>query len=73
VPLIGKLKTDHEMGNAKRERKHNKVHAIDASRQITASPLLGLVKKKNSNFTGVPREHDFLPEALRVSYVYIGT
>ena len=46
VPLIGKLKTDHEMGNAKRERKNNKVHAIGASRQITAFPLLGLVGKE---------------------------
>ena len=46
VPLIGKLKTDHEMGNAKRERKNNKVHAIGASRQITAFPLFGLVEKR---------------------------
>ena len=61
------------MGNAKRERQHNKVHAIGASRQVTAFPLLGLVEKeKNSNFAGVPREQDFLPEALRVSHVYIG-
>ena len=29
-------------------------------------------KEKNSDFSGEPREHDFLPEALRVSYVYIG-
>ena len=58
------------MGNAKRERKNNKVHAIGASRQNTAFPLLGLVKKeKNSNFAGVPREQDFFPEDLRVSYV----
>ena len=46
MPLIGKLETDHEMGNAKRERKNNKVHAIGASRQITAFPLLGLVEKE---------------------------
>ena len=46
MPLIRKLKTDHEMGNAKRERKNNKVHAIGASRQITAFPLLGLVGKE---------------------------
>ena len=46
VPLIGKLETDHEMGNAKRERKNNKVHAIGASRLITAFPLLGLVEKE---------------------------
>ena len=50
VPLIGELETDHEIGNAKREPKNNKVHAIGASRQITAFPLLGLVeKKKNSD------------------------
>ena len=67
------MKTDHEMGDAKRKRKNNKVHAIGASRQITAFPLLGIVEKeKNSNFAGVPREQDFLPEALRVFYVYIG-
>ena len=73
MPLIGKLKTDHEMGNAKRERKKNKVHAVGASRQLTAFPLLGLVEKeKNSNFAGVPREQDFFPEALRGSYIYIG-
>ena len=46
LPLVGKLKTDQEMGNAKRERKNNKVHAIGASRQITAFPLLGLVEKE---------------------------
>ena len=72
MPLIGKLKTDHEMGNAKRERKINKVHTIGASRQITAFPLLGLVgKEKKWQLRGcrVPREQDFLPEALRVSYV----
>ena len=73
MPLIGKLNTDHEMGNAKRERKNNKVHAIGASRQITAFPLLGLVgKEKNSDFAGEPREHDFIPEYFWVSYVYIG-
>ena len=44
MPLIGKLETDYEMGNAKRDRKNNKVHAIGASRQITAFPLLGLVE-----------------------------
>ena len=64
---------DQEMGKAKRGRKNIKVHAIGASRQITAFPLLGLVgKEKNSDFACEPREHDFLPEALRVSYVYIG-
>jgi len=42
VPLIGELAIAHEMGNAKRERKNNKVLAIGASRQITAFPLLGL-------------------------------
>ena len=46
MPLIGKLKTDHEMGKAERERKDNKVHAIGAFRQSTAFPLLGLVEKK---------------------------
>ena len=49
MPLIGKLKTDHEMGNAKRERKNNKVHAIGASRQITAFPLLGVVEKVSTS------------------------
>ena len=73
MPLIGKLKTDHEVGTEKREWGKNEAHAIGASRQITAFPLLGLVEKeKNSNFVGVPREQDFLPEAVRVSYVYIG-
>ena len=52
-------------------RIHSKVDTpTGASRQITAFPLLGLVEKK-CNFAGVPREHDFLPEALRGSYVYI--
>ena len=61
------------MGNAKRGRKKNKVHTIGVSRQITAFPLLGLVeKRKIRNFAGVPREHDFLPQALRGPYVYIG-
>ena len=46
MPLIGEMKTDHEMGSAKRERKNNNVHAIGASRQITAFPLLGLVEKE---------------------------
>ena len=32
MTLITKLKTDHEMGTAKRERNKNKVHAIGASR-----------------------------------------
>ena len=74
MPLIGKLKTDHEVGIAKSERKKNTVHATGASRQITAFPLLGLVEKEqNSDFAGVPREHDFLPEALRVFHVYIGS
>ena len=58
VSLIGKLYTDHEMGNEKRERKNNKVHAIGASRQSTAFPLLGLVgKEKNSDFAGVALYH----------------
>ena len=65
-----------EVGTAKRVRKKIKVHAIGASRPITAFPLLasrprGKIKK-NSNSAGVPRKQDFLPEALRVSYVYIG-
>ena len=34
------------MGNAKRERKNNKVHAIGASRQITSFPFLGLVENE---------------------------
>ena len=54
----------------RRGGEENKVHAIGASRQITAFPLLGLAEKeKNSDFAGVPREQDFLPEDLRGSYV----
>ena len=50
MPLIGKLETDHEMGNEKRERKNKKIDAIGASRQITAFPLLGLVEiEKNGS------------------------
>ena len=66
------MKTGQEVGTAKRVRKKNKVHAIGASRPITAYPLLGLVGKENNNCSGVPREHAFIPEALRVFYVYIG-
>ena len=44
MPLIGKLKTDHEVGTEQRERGKNEAHAIGASRQITAFPLLGLVE-----------------------------
>ena len=39
MPLIGKLKTDHEVGTTNRERNHNKVHAIGAFLKITTLPL----------------------------------
>ena len=51
VPLIGKLKTDHEVGTEKRERGKNEAHAIGASRQITAFPLLGLEEKVDQKAT----------------------
>ena len=63
------LTSDSEVSTAKRERKSIKIHAISASRQVTAFPLLGIVK--NSNFAGVPRVHDFSPEAIWVFHVYI--
>ena len=53
MPLIGKLKTDHEIGSAKRERKNIKVHAIGASRQIAAFSLLGLVRKEKKTTSRV--------------------
>ena len=53
MPLIGKLETDHEMGNSKRDRKNNNVLAIGASRKITAFPLLGLVEKEKRSTSRV--------------------
>ena len=73
MPLIGKLKTDHEVGTEKRERGKNEAHAIGASRQITAFPLLGLVEKDQKATSRVYHvNRTVLPEALKGSNVYIG-
>ena len=56
-------------------RVNEKITKFTRLTPLAKSPLFRFSaswKKKNSNFAGVPREQDFLPEALRVSYVYIG-